>query len=205
MRGHILGPVTTSVLFFDERSSVLHLAQGLMVCNVLLLSFSAIPWLWSKGFYMHTCLHLQSLCLLKAYSSILLMICVATSSELLIHHNSPPREHRRAARDARDWVLCGRCAGWQHKGWDMLLCRGRDQVQPHVSGRGIGTASSSVTYITSGTLMPVQRHESSRNKKLQRMAGELNLFETGSFPLSTACMSLGTWLETLVACRTKYL
>ena len=142
-----------------------------------------------------TCLHRWSLRLLKAYSLIhILMSCVATSSELLIHHNRPPGEHWREARDACDWVLCGRCARRQHKGWDMLLCRGRDQVQPHISRGGVRAVSSPVTYIATRTLTPtVQRRDSSRNKKLRRMAGEFNLFETGSFPLSSACMSLGTW------------
>lgn len=68
-------------------------------------------------------------------------------SELLIHHNCPPGEHWREARYPRDRVVCGRCAWRQHKGWDMLLRWGCDQMQPQVSRRGIWAASSWVTYI----------------------------------------------------------
>lgn len=68
-------------------------------------------------------------------------------SELLIHHNCPPREHWREAGHPGDRVVRGRCAWWQHEGRDMLLRRGRDQVQPQFSRRGIGAASSGVTHV----------------------------------------------------------
>lgn len=108
-----------------------------------------------------------------------------TSSELLIHHHCPPGEHWREAWNARDRVLCGRCARRQHKGRDLLLRGGRDQVQPHVSGRGIWAASGSVTYISAWlirVLIGTDVWIGMRIRSFKDPIGQLHLLKTGSFP-----------------------
>jgi len=61
-----------------------------------------------------------------------------------------------------------------------------------------------VTRIGDPSVTPVQRRESATNKKLQRLAGEFNLFETGGFAI-VFCVYVSWNMEGLVVCRIKYL
>lgn len=128
-----------------------------------------------------------------------------TFSELLIHHNCPSGEHWREARYPCDRVVRGGCAWWQHKGWDMLLRRGCDQVQPQVSRRGIGAASSWVTYIADRSVshlhcrsISTHRYKDVNRQQIRSFKGWL---ESSTFlrlvvsPSSSACMSRGIWKD----------
>ena len=53
-------------------------------------------------------------------------------AELLVHCYCPSWDYRWETRDTSDRIICGRCARWKHQGWNMLLCRSLDQVQPEV-------------------------------------------------------------------------
>lgn len=53
-------------------------------------------------------------------------------AELLLCHYRPSRDHWWEARDIGDRVICGGCARWEYKGWNMLLCGSPYQLQPQV-------------------------------------------------------------------------
>lgn len=57
-------------------------------------------------------------------------ISVLCLAELFFGDYCAPRDHRRKTRDAGNWVICSRCARWQHKGWYLRRSGDINQMQP---------------------------------------------------------------------------